>query len=285
MKISVSINTFNEEKNIRNCLESVKWADEIVIVDMYSTDRTVEIAKEYTDKIFYFENLGYADPAREFARNQTTNEWILIIDADEMVPIKLKNKLIEIMENDLGDVIYIPHNTYFAGKQINTMGWGALDDLHPRLYKREYLHFGDQIHEFFQVNENARRYNITNPEEGFIHFSYINIEHYIDKSLNRYTSIEALNIFEGKKDKIKLGNNFFTIWFKIFRAFMIHYILAKGYKDGFRGFCISFLSVMYTVATYMKVTLMEEYDTAETHKKILEEYQAIANKIISEYQK
>ena len=90
MKISVSINTFNEERNIKNCLESVKWADEIVIVDMYSTDKTVKIAKEYTDKIFYFENLGYADPAREFARNKTTNEWILDIDADEVDSKKIK---------------------------------------------------------------------------------------------------------------------------------------------------------------------------------------------------
>ena len=65
---------------------------------------------------------------------------------------------------------------------------------------------------------------------------------------------------------------------------MIHYILAKGYKDGFRGFSISFLSVMYSITTYMKVKLMEEYDTEDTHKKIVEEYQTIADKIISEYQ-
>ena len=283
MKISVTINTFNEEKNIKNCLESVKWADEIVIVDMYSTDKTVEIAKQYTDKIFNFENVGYADPARQFARNKTTNEWILVVDADEVVPKKLRDKLVEIMEKDLGDVIYIPHNNYFAGKQINTMGWGAMDDLHPRFFKKESLHFGDKIHNFSNINEDARLYTINNPEEGFIHFSYINIDHYVDKSLNRYTSIEAKNIFEGKKDEIKLGNNFFTIWFKLFRAFMIHYILAKGYKDGFRGFSISFLSVMYSITTYMKVKLMEEYDTADTHKKIVEEYQKIADKVISEY--
>ena len=125
---------------------------------------------------------------------------------------------------------------------------------------------------------------LDNPEEGFIHFSYINFEHYIEKSLNGYTSIEAKNIFEGKKEKIQLGHNFLTIWFKLFREFMIHYILAKGYKDGFRGFSISFLSVMYSMATYLKVKLMEEYDSEDTRKKIIEEYQNIADKVISEYQ-
>ncbi len=284
MKISISINTFDEERNIKNCLESVKWADEIVVVDMYSTDKTVEIAKDYTDKIFYFENVGYADPARQFARDKTSCEWILIVDADEVVPKKLRDRLVEIMEEDLGDVIYIPHNNYFAGKQINTMGWGALDDLHPRFFKREYLNFGDQIHEFFQIDENARIYKINDPEEGFIHFSYINFEHYIEKSLNGYTSIEARNIFEGKKEKVHLGSNFITIWFKLFREFMLHYILAKGYKDGFRGFSISFLSVMYRMVTYMKVRLMEEYDSEDTRKEVIKEYQNIADKVIKEYQ-
>ncbi len=90
MKISVLINTFNEERNIKNCLESVSWADEIIIVDMYSDDKTVDIAKNYTDKIYYFERMGYADPARQFALKKATHEWVLIVDADEMVPLELR---------------------------------------------------------------------------------------------------------------------------------------------------------------------------------------------------
>ena len=99
LKISVLINTFNEEGNIRNCIESVKWADEIIVVDMYSIDNTISIAKEYPHvKIFYFENCGYADPAREYAFQQATNEWVLVLDADEMIPPLLHRTISQIMK-------------------------------------------------------------------------------------------------------------------------------------------------------------------------------------------
>ena len=87
VEISILIHTLNEERNIRNCLETVKWADEIIIIDMYSDDRTVEITKEYTDKIFYHERMGYADPARQFGLEKATHEWVLQVDADELVPL------------------------------------------------------------------------------------------------------------------------------------------------------------------------------------------------------
>lgn len=283
MKISVLINTLNEEKNIRNCLESVKWADEIVIVDMYSDDRTLEIAREYTDKIFFFEKMGYADPARQFALEQASCEWVLVLDADEIVPLKLKNRLEEVMEKDLGDVVNIPHNNYFAGKQIQHMGWGPLQDMHPRFFRKKYLHFGDRIHDFISINEEARHYNLTDPQEGFIHFSYLDFEHYIDKALNHYTSIEAKNIFEGKKEGYKLGESVPGILFRLFRGFFDVYVRDKGYKDGFRGLSISFLSVIYNLLAYLKLRLMKEYNTINTREKIREEYQRITDEVLLEY--
>jgi glycosyltransferase involved in cell wall biosynthesis len=283
MKISVIINTFNEERNIKNCLESVKWADEIIIVDMYSDDKTVEIAKKYTDNIFFFERMGYADPARQFALEKASNEWILIVDADELVPLKSRDKLFYILKNDLADIVYIPRSNYFIGQQINEMGWGALQDIHPRFFKKDHIRFGDEIHDFYRIDENSRKYIIDNPQEGLIHFSYIDYEHYIEKALNRYTSIEAENIFEGKKEKIDLGNSSFAILFKLFREFTDYYIINKGYKDGFRGFSISFLAIMYSLMVYMKLKLMEEYNSKDTRELIMKEYQNTADKIISEY--
>lgn len=285
MKISVLINTLNEEKNIRNCLESVKWADEIVIVDMYSDDRTLEIAREYTDKIFFFEKMGYADPARQFALEQASCEWVLVLDADEIVPLKLKNSLQEVMEKDLGDVVNIPHNNYFAGKQIQHMGWGPMQDMHPRFFRKKYLHFGDRIHDFINISEEARHYNLTDPQEGFIHFSYLDFEHYIDKALNHYTSIEARNIFEGKKEGYKLGESVPGILFRLFRGFFDVYVRDKGYKDGFRGLSISFLSVIYNLLAYLKLRLMKEYNTIDTREKIREEYQRITDEVLLEYDK
>lgn len=283
MEVSVLINTLNEEKNIKNCLESVKWADEIIIVDMHSEDRTVEIAREYTDQIFFHKRMGYADPARQFALDQASCEWVLVVDADEIVPRKLRDRLKEVMESDLADVVNIPHNNYFAGKQVCHMGWGPLQDLHPRFFKKKYLHFGDQIHDFMRISEEARHYDLSDPEEGFIHFSYLDFEHYIDKALNHYTTIEAKNIFEGKKVGYKLGEHVPGILFRLFRGFFDVYIRDKGYKDGFRGLSISFLSVIYNLIVYLKLGLMKEYNTIHTREKIRKEYQKVTDDVLLEY--
>lgn len=283
MKISIIINTFNEEKNIKNCLESVKWADEIVIVDMYSEDNTVDIARKYTDKIFFFKRMGYADPARQFALEKASNEWILVVDADELVPLKLVNKLHEIIEKDCGDVIYIPRNNYFAGKQIHNMGWGALDDLQPRFFKRKYLNFGEKIHDFYNINEDARIYKITDPHEGFIHFSYLDFEDYIDR-LNKYTSIESKNIFENK-EKQNQQKNIISLLFRLLNVFFSNYIRQKAYKDGFRGLSLSLLAVIYNLTVYLKLTLMEEYNTIDTREKVRDEYLKIVDKLLLEYTK
>ncbi|EKF84900.1 glycosyltransferase family 2 protein [Methanobacterium formicicum] len=283
MEVSVLINTLNEEKNIKNCLESVKWADEIIIVDMHSEDRTVEIAREYTDQIFFHKRMGYADPARQFALDQASCEWVLVVDADEIVPRKLRDRLKEVMESDLADVVNIPHNNYFAGKQVCHMGWGPLQDLHPRFFKKKYLHFGDQIHDFMRISEEARHYDLSDPEEGFIHFSYLDFEHYIDKALNHYTTIEAKNIFEGKKVGYKLGEHVPGILFRLFRGFFDVYIRDKGYKDGFRGLSISFLSVIYNLIVYLKLGLMKEYNTTHTREKIRKEYQKVTDNVLLEY--
>lgn len=281
MKISIIINTFNEEKNIENCLESVKWADEIVVVDMYSEDNTVGIARKYTDKIFFFERMGYADPARQFALEKASNGWILVLDADELVPLKLMNKLHEIIDKDCGDVIYIPRNNYFAGKQIHNMGWGALDDLQPRFFKKKYLSFGEKIHDFYNINEDARIYKITDPREGFIHFSYLDFEDYIDR-LNKYTSIESKNIFENKENQNQ-QKNIISLLVKLLNVFFSNYIRKRAYKDGFRGLSLSLLAVMYNLTVYLKLTLMEEYNTIDTREKVRDEYLKIVDKLLLEY--
>jgi len=280
MKISVTINTFNEERNIENCLKSVKWADEIIIVDMYSDDKTVEIAGKYTDKIFFHERLGYADPARQFALEKASNEWILVIDADELVPINLKNRLLKIAQEDLADVVYVPRSNYFAGKHINGMGWGTLNDVNPRFFKRGYLNFGDILHDFFKLNADARIYRINDPDESVIHLSYIDFEQYIER-MNRYTTIEAVNIFEGKKERNYLLKLFFLSIWRTFKEI----ILIKWYKDGFRGVSLGFLGTYYTLVAYMKLKLMDKYSSKNARENVIKDYQKIVDGVIVEYEK
>ncbi len=279
-KISVLINTLNEEKNIRNCLESVKWADEIIIVDMYSDDKTVDIAKEYTDKIYFFERCGYADPARQFAVDKAEYKWVLIIDADELVPYKMYSQIKKIIENNLADIVYFPHNNYFFGKLLVGSGWGALQDFHPRLFKKEFVKMTDKVHDMFDISYDAKKYYLKNPEEGFIHFNYIDVEHFLEK-LNRYTTIEAKNMFEG----IKTEMTFKKLLKQIFKDFIKRLFIQKGYKDGKYGFSLSVLMLSYYVSSYLKFNIMKKYNSSNPEDKIIGEYTEIAKEILNEYKK
>lgn len=278
--LSVLIHTYNEECNIANCLESVKWADDIVVVDMYSTDKTIELARQYTDRFFFFENMGYADPARQFALEKALNEWVLIVDADELVPGALRERIIDIIHGDKADVVYIPHKNYFFGKLIEGGGWGPFQDMHPRLFKKKHMRIGDCVHDFFQIDNTARIVKLADRRESFIHFAIIDVEQLIAKQ-NAYTTIEAKNIIEGKK-------RFIPLWSILLRkglaVFFQRYILQKGYRDGIAGLYISFTrSFFYYLSLYIKARLMLEGGSSDVKSSVKEKYAAIARFVLSQY--
>lgn len=275
--ISVLINTFNEEKNIRNCLESVKWADEIIIVDMYSDDRTVEIAREYTDKIYMHKRMGYADPARQFALEKASNEWILVVDADEIVPIELRNRLIEIAESGKYDAVLIPRINYFFGYKMKGTGWGPLQDMQVRFFKKKFMQYGTRIHNFSNLDPSARVYKLKDESLGFIHFNYIDVEHFLEK-LNRYTTIEAKNAVDaGEKFSVT------KLLIIILKEFINRFIRRKGYADGFQGFALSMLMVTYRLSASLKHYLIEKYSSDQVREKILNQYNQIASNEIKKY--
>jgi glycosyltransferase involved in cell wall biosynthesis len=275
--ITVIIHTLNEEKNLVNCLESVKWADDIVLIDNYSEDKTVEIAKRYTDKIFYYERMGYIEPARKFAVEQALNEWVLVVDADEMVPMKMKQKLESIVSDDLGDVVSIPHNNYFFGSKMERTGWGPLQDTHYRFYKKSFVKLSDKIHSNPGILESARIVSIEDPDEGFVHFNYFDVEQFVDK-MNRYTSIEAEGLFDVGDDL-----NTRQLALRVFDEFKLRYISFKGYKEGFRGLSMSLMMAAYRLTVLMKLKLMRNYNSKKPQKEVRKDYQKIADRIIKEY--
>lgn len=278
MKISVLINTLNEEGNIKNCLESVKWADEIILVDMYSEDRTVEIAKEYTEKIYYHDRMGYVEPARKFALDKASNQWVLVIDADEMVPLALRNKLYEIMSSDKYDAVLIPHRNYFFGYPMSGTGWGPLQDMHIRFFRKDTVRFSNRIHAFIELSPGARLYKIKEEELSFIHFNYIDVEHFLEK-LNRYTTIEA-------KNAVSAGESFFwpRFFYSVLKEFGVRYIVNKGYRDGLQGFVLAFLMSAYRVAAGYKHFLLQKHNTTDRiNSDVMRQYQKIAEEILQEY--
>lgn len=278
LAITVIIHTYNEEKNMVNCLESVKWADDMVLIDNYSDDKTVEIAMRYTDRIFYVERTGLAEQARKFAVDQAKNEWVLIVDADEMVPQKMKQKLESIVADDSGDVVSIPHNNYFFGNKMEKTGWGPHQDTHYRFYKKSYVNLSQKVHSEPQISESARIFRIENPDEGFVHFNYFDVEQFVEK-MNRYTSIEAAALYDAGDDL-----NTRQLAFRVFGEFKLRYISFKGYKEGFTGLSMSLMMAAYRLTVLMKLKLMRNYSSKKPEKAVRQDYKKIADKIIGEYE-
>jgi len=198
LRISASVNTLNEEGNLRFCLQTLTWCDEIVVVDMHSDDSTVAIAREFTDKIFLHERTGFVEPARAFAVDQCTGDWVLIVDADEMVPYTLSESLTSIAMNDVADVVAIPRKNLLLGEWIRHTGWWP--DYQLRYFKAGRLAFSERIHSVPEATPDARTMMLPAAEESsLVHFNFLNMRDLIDR-VNSYSSIEAEQMWnEGKR--------------------------------------------------------------------------------------
>jgi glycosyltransferase involved in cell wall biosynthesis len=240
-KISCIIITRNEAQNIRRCLESVNWADEVVIVDSGSTDETKKIASEFTDKIFDLKWEGFG-PAKEFARNQAGGDWVLSVDADEVVSEKLREEILRTLgsENPL-DGYFIPRRSNFLGKWIRHGGW--YPDLVLRLFKREKGEFTTQlVHEKVKVNG-----PIGSLANDLLHHTDPDFEHYLTK-LNRYTSLDALQLLKAGRES---GLADITLRPPI--LFFKMYILKAGFLDGVHGFILAAASAFHVFSKYVKL--------------------------------
>jgi len=276
-KISVLIHTLNEERNIRNCLECVKWADEIIIVDQFSDDETTTIAREYTDKIFLYQRTGYADPARQFGLEQASNEWILVVDADELVPKQLRDRLIELSTSEY-DAVLIPIKNYIFGHLMQGAAWGALQHLHVRFFKKHVMHYTDKIHDFVRLDENTRIYRLLDESCAFIHFNYVDVEHYLEK-FDRYTTIEAKRIALSSQSisTVRLS-------LSLLKHLAWRFILKKGYRDGIYGFALSVLQSVAVLIVALKSEMFRHYQSTNPKVLITEQYQNIADEHIRAYE-
>src|SRR3989339_252566 len=207
MSISAVIHTYNSEKYLEDCLESVKQADEVVICDMYSTDKTIEIAQKYGCKIIYHENVGFADPARNFAISQAANDWILVVDSDEVIPRELLDYLREeIQKPDCPNIFFIPRKNILSGKVL----WSWYPDSIIRFFKKGSLSFSSKVHCMPKILQGPTyRIDSKRTELAILHYNYDSIEAFIGR-MNKYTTLELEKLTQrGKK---------FSIHFIIFRS-------------------------------------------------------------------
>jgi len=240
--ISVIIITLNEEENIEDCIKSVNWVDEIIVVDSSSVDKTVEIAKSLNAKVYQTEWKGYS-AAKNFALNHAKSEWVLSLDADERVTPEMKNEIISILKT--GENKYagyeVSRKTIFLGKWIRHCGWYPGYTL--RFFKNKMGKFTDSlVHESIQINGEKGRL-----KNGLIHYTNKDIFHYFEK-YNKYTSLAAQDMLKHNKS--------FRIIDLIFRpvfTFTKMYFLRNGWMDGIHGLLLSVFSASYVFTKYAKL--------------------------------
>ena len=273
-KISVVINTRNEEQNLRYCLETVRWCDEIVVVDMESEDRTVEIAREFTDRVFPHGMILAFDGARNFAVGKATGDWILIIDADEMVPKALADRLREIARNDAADVVEIPFRHYIMGDWVRNSGWGPTPL--PRFFRRGKVLFQETVHDYIRKDPAARTLRLpASPENCIHHFNYVDAARFVEK-LNRYTDIEAQHLYDAKTPFSYSG-----LLKASLRVFFGRYLKGRGFKDGPRGFSLCLMMAFYKALAHIK--LWEKHEFRED--PVPSRYGRIRRELLAEWKK
>jgi glycosyltransferase involved in cell wall biosynthesis len=241
VKISVTIITRNEEDRIAEALASVAWADEIVVVDAESTDRTVEIARRYTDRIIINPWPGYA-AQKNFADRQASHEWILSLDADERVSPELRQSIERLKrEGPRHDGYRIPRRAWYLGRWINHSGW--YPDYQLRLYRRDCARWqGDYVHESVQVE--GRVGTLTGDLWHLTRRSLA--EHH--EVLGRYTTLAA----EGDLAQGKTVG-FLDLLLKPPLTFLRSYLLKQGFRDGIPGLVIASFAAYYVFLKQAKL--------------------------------
>ena len=238
-KISVTVITKDEEKNISDCLRSVDWADEIIVVDSESTDRTVELAKQFTDKIFIRKWEGYV-PQKKYALSLASNEWVLSLDADERVTSELKDEIIKLSPGEFSG-FKIRRKNFLLKKEITSCGWEK--DYQLRLMRKDKSSFSDRlVHEKFIVDGQVEK--LKNP---MIHYTFTSFSEYFSK-INHYSSLKAQELFQ-KKERVGA----WTIFSHTVSAFFAFFIFRRGFKDGVYGLIISLLHSVSTMMNYIKL--------------------------------
>jgi glycosyltransferase involved in cell wall biosynthesis len=244
--ISAIVVCFNEEDNIDRCLRSLTWCDEIVVVDAFSTDRTVEIARQYTDRVIQRRWTGYRDQ-KSFAHSQATREWVFLVDSDEEVSAELREEIQDALHyrGEATDAFAVPRLVYYLGRWWRRGGW--YPDYDIRIFRGDRARWGGvDPHEKILVDGPVRR--LRHP---LFHYSYRNIsDHW--KRINRFTGIAAAEQGNGGRPW-RWSDNLLRPPFRFFRS----YVLKRGFMEGFPGYFVAATAAIYVFLKYAKLRELE----------------------------
>lgn len=246
LRISVVTVVYNEEKNMRRCLDSVRWADEIVVIDQSSTDRTAAISREYTDKVFTVPRKGFADPDWSTAVDKASNDWIFHIDADEVITEGLRDGILRVLSSEpkFGSY-YCGVRTYLLGRWIKGSGW--YPNRVMRFFKKDRVKlFCGQLH------VGIKPVGPSGMLQGeMVHYSYDTLGQYVEK-LDRYTTILAQEAYE-KGKRVRPTTSCYDFFLLPLRYYIEKLIIKRGFRDGFRGLLIATFTFFTIFLTNAKI--------------------------------
>jgi glycosyltransferase involved in cell wall biosynthesis len=252
--VTATIITLNESANIAAALESVSWADEIIVVDAESTDDTVAIARRFTDRVIVRAWPGYIDQ-KNHAASLATHDWVLSLDADERVTPALAGEIRALLAADPADAGYrVPRISHYLGRWIRSTDW--YPDYQLRLYDRRRARWtGRYVHESVQADGAVGRLRAD-----LQHYPYRDVSHHL-RTIDRYSSLAARQMHEDGRHA--------GAWQMVLHAdaaFLRNYVVRGGFRDGAAGLIVSMLNAYYVLLKFVKLWEIEQ-KTADIRRK------------------
>ena len=255
-KISAVVIAYNDESNMRPCLESLSWVDELIVVDSHSTDETAKISLEYTEQVYQHDFVGFGK-LRNDAVVHATHDWVFSLHTDERVTPKLRDEIRRILDQGpQADAYFVPRRNYFMGRWIRRCGWYP-DYRQPQLFDKHRMRYREElVHEAYELNG-----TIGYLQEHVIQIPFRNIDQYLMK-MDRYSSLRA-------QEMVKRNRNFH--WHQLIThpafTFLKMYILRQGFRDRKPGLILSGLYAYYTFVKYAKLwEIVRDSSGVEEHQ-------------------
>ena len=238
--IAAVIITKNEQDSLRDCLESLRWVDEIIIVDSGSTDNTEAIAREYTEHFYVNAQWPGFGKQKQLAQSYATSDWVLAVDADERIDDTLRENILAMLENPPQNTVYnLNELTWVFGRFLKHSGWYYR---HVRLYPNKLTQYNDNlVHESVIIPQGCQ---IAELDGDILHYSYQNLNHYLVKSAGYAKAWADQRQARGKKASLSQGI------IHAIGCFLKMYVLKRGFLDGKQGFLIALLSAHSTFVKY-----------------------------------
>ena len=250
-KLSVIIPTFNEAHNIAAVLQTVQWADEVIVIDSFSTDQTTAIAETFGAKVIQRKYIGPAEQ-KNWAIPKASHEWILILDADERITPALQKEIQGWLHKDIPfDAFWIGRQNFFMAQKIKYSGWQG--DAVIRFMHRDRCRYNNkQVHEEIET-ENIKLGRLKNK---MLHYTFKNSDHFLEK-MQRYAAWSAQDYFE-KTPHV----TYFHLLIKPLFRFFKHFVLQRGFLDGKVGLIISVIMAWSVFLRYVKIKEMRQSQKA-----------------------